>query len=228
MVWGAAIAGGAQVLGGLLGRSGQRDANAANERIARDNKAFQERMSSTAYQRAAKDLDAAGLNRILAIGSPSSTPAGSVATMQNENKPVQEGITGGVASALVAARLKAEIGNINARTNLTNAQKDALTPAAKVGQGVGGALTIAERNLSPNNVDYGSMWDTTAQMAKDNIARVAESVGLKGGKTARSRLIETMSKMDIPGFEKMSRAEKLTWADNNRERIQRYLQRQKQ
>lgn len=37
---------------------------------------FQERMASTQYQRAAVDLSKAGLNRILAIGSPSAAPMG--------------------------------------------------------------------------------------------------------------------------------------------------------
>lgn len=71
------------IIGGVLGFGGQREANKRNLQIAREQMAFQERMSSTAYQRAAKDLEAAGLNRILALGSPATTPSGALATMQN-------------------------------------------------------------------------------------------------------------------------------------------------
>lgn len=38
---------------------------------------FQERMRATQYQTAAKDLEAAGLNRVLALGQPAGTPSGS-------------------------------------------------------------------------------------------------------------------------------------------------------
>lgn len=40
---------------------------------------FQKELSRTAYQRAAKDLEKAGLNRVLALGNPASTPSGASA-----------------------------------------------------------------------------------------------------------------------------------------------------
>lgn len=100
---GAAIAGGSMLLGGILGNQQSASntaaanaqaaentaaANSTNLQIARENTAFQERMSNSAYQRAMADMKKAGLNPMLAFSQGgASSPSGSTATMQSA--PVQ-------------------------------------------------------------------------------------------------------------------------------------------
>lgn len=106
----SAAAGGASYLG-------QSSANRSSARLAREQMDFQERMSSTAYQRARADMEAAGINPLVAFSSGTagaSTPVGSSAKQESTT-------AAGVSSALQAARLKADIENIKSQTQFNEA-----------------------------------------------------------------------------------------------------------
>jgi len=134
---GAVIGGGlgalGNVIGGWFGSKGQASANAANLQIAREQMAFQERMSGTAYQRAAKDLKAAGLNRVLALGNSASTPPGASATMQNEGAAKQ-------AAAIQIGNIASATALNYATAHLKTKQAEALGIPASIGEGGGDVI----------------------------------------------------------------------------------------
>ena len=131
------IGAGSRLLGGLIGRSGVKSQNEANRLMAREQMKFQERMSSTAYQRSAADLEKAGLNRILALGSPATTPSGSTAVMQNASAPLAAAVADAPnsAQAVIAKReaikqTKQHTKNLKGQEDLIHAQTEAAMAAA--------------------------------------------------------------------------------------------------
>lgn len=87
MVWpliAGLAAGGAALYGAYTSARSQERTNAMNQDMAREQMAFQERMSGSAYQRSMTDMKTAGLNPVLAYSQGgASSPTGAMSMASN-------------------------------------------------------------------------------------------------------------------------------------------------
>jgi len=157
----AATLGGAALstIGGLIGNKQQ--TNAANRQMD-----FQERMSSTAYQRAMADMKTAGLNPMLAYQKGgASTPSGAQPNIKN----VLEHAPTSAANYVAAKTAAANIDNVEAQTRLTNEKAN----TEKLTQGQISANTATQyaqtdqiRAQIQNVLKQGGILDSNATVAE--------------------------------------------------------------
>lgn len=160
---GSTIGGGiGSALDGMLGRSDATAANAATAASAQKQMDFQERMSSTSYQRGVKDMEAAGLNPMLAYSQGgANAPGGAAYTAIPRASVSATSATSGAGVAGSVTTMAAQQANIE-QTKAATEKIKSETMAQSLNSAVLSAQlekTLSEReNIDKEVFNKGAAW----------------------------------------------------------------------
>lgn len=170
-------------VGGIASFFGQRSANKAMLEDAKRNRQFQEKMSSTAWQRAVTDMEAAGINPALAYSrGGASTPGGSAAS------GLGNALGSGVSSAL-QAKMQHE------QYKLIRNQADAAKAEALKTQS---EHQIVEIDRAFKNAEMGFYFDGTGRVRQSMIDLMEQQHAGKLASSARDVTELNLAKLREP------------------------------
>lgn len=195
---------GASLLDSFIGMHSADQANRTNIRLAREQRAWEEKMSNTAVGRRARDLESSGFNRLLAATGPgASTPSVSAPTVEPIFRP--GGLSQAAASAAQAVAIRAGVENTKADTVNKLAQARITNVEADLREELKGA----ERDFRANRFVEEHEWNDlkTKIMRSQDVSSAAEA---KRAQETADAIIATikqqqqMGKLDLEALKNLA------------------------